>query len=81
MSPITRYRLAVGFLIYGPLAMFACVPTSFIMFEHGGFWRAVLLFLFVSGWLAIVAATVLGIYNVYYFKQNPPPPPQARIFK
>ena len=73
------YRIANALLIYGLVAFFISIPLMIMTWgmSSGAYVAAYI----VSGLLALPIATALGLYNLYYLKRNPPPPPQARIFE
>ena len=74
-----RYRIANALLIYGLVAVASSIPLMIVTWgTNSGEYIAAYA---VSGLLSLAIATALGLYNLYYLKRNPPPPPQARIFE
>ena len=66
-----RYRLAVGFLTFGLIAIVSLLPLSFVLYGHPlGFIGPVLLF---AGSASVLLATALGLYNYLSLRRKSSP--------
>ena len=75
----TRYKIAKYLVFYGLIALTTFIPLIILSLGNNSA-EYIAAYVF-SGLLALMAATALGIYNLYYLKRNPPQPLQARIFE
>jgi hypothetical protein len=74
-----RYRVASSLMVYGLVALAAFMPL--VIVSWGTAINGYVFAYLASGVVALMAATLLGVFNIYYLHSNPPPPAEARIFE
>jgi hypothetical protein len=63
---VVRYRISVGLLLFGIIALLAIVPFAFVAW--GSPWGPIVPYMALGGVTSILLATLIGLFN--YLEQR-----------